>query len=1502
MLRLLPLLLFFAHLSLSAQGPISTTELNPHRPGEVYVGLQTEVSMESFLESAAFSSFATEFVVLESKRAFRTRHTFLDGILWIRIEDENAVGEAIASLSNMEAVAYAEQPPVYELFLTPDDLTPDLYSMFIVQAEEAWNISTGDADIKIAVVDDSFRLDHEDLSGAWFQNTAEIAGNGIDDDGNGYIDDVLGWDAADGNSDPSPPIFDDNQWSHGTHVAGIAGASTDNGTGIASMGFNCSLIPVKCTNASPNITHGYEGVDYALSSGADVINMSWGGNGYSQAGQALMEAANDLGIVCVAAAGNSNVTVPMYPASLDYVISVGATDQQDQKAVFSNYGTTIDVMAPGVDIMSSVPGTPSNYTQQSGTSMAAPLVAGLCGLMKSVVPEMTPLEIEDCLKSTCDDIDGSNASFVGQIGAGRVNAFQALICVSEVYAAFESETFVCPGSSVQFNDLSLNNPETWQWSFPGGSPASSTQQNPLITYNQPGVYDVSLTVANDDGVHSITMEDYITVAFPEASVSGAALVVEGMQAELGISFTGNPPFSFVLTNGVEAMTYNGIVDNPFWVSIDPGQGGEFNVTDFVADGCEGVASETGAVVTVLPSPGAFECFFTGIYGDGSVNSSGSAFINPLDNGVHAGLNHDGHAGIIRLNEDGSYDWSKGYTGIAPVIAMERAPNGDHVCLSHLNNQSYVLFRTDPDGNLLWAKSYSWGNDRYPKMVRSLGDSYIIAGWSTFGGSQDNLVILKVDADGNALWETFWDHVDDQMSYLQRTDEGGCVVTGGLHIVGGNLNYFLLELDADGDLVAKKEFDSDPLRDDNPAIIKTADGGFAVAGQITNGSYLINFVSKIDANWEHEWSYTLEDGTGDHIALGVQEDADGNLYYLLRQPDQDGAQRSHIVKFDAQGTNLWEKVGTTLSSARFFYNGLNGSDAFLTCTNMPNGPFGQNDAVVIHSDTEFDSCLLEEVVCELSPIDWEVTDWPAQTYPSQVTIQDITNQVNQIDLAYSEEIPCNLDCSTPCEIESAFVLDGEIECLSGEQTFTSMTVGADSIQWFIAGVQVSGDSIIQHTFTQTGSFQVAQVAYLDDCFDMSFIQVSAFVPDFDFSADREICLFDSTQIWINLPEEYAVSWSPVGGLSHPDSTHTMASPSQSTLYTVEYTNANGCTFSQEIQVNVDEDCCVTFPDVSFPDRLCLGDGLVLTNNTEAHGEANFLWSFPAGTSPFTEYVGFEPPELFPASVGNWEFTLLVNDGCGSHDSTFTIPVFGPPQVDAGRDTLLCEGSTIVLGSSPLAYHEYQWDPAELLDNADIAMPTATLTESQSFVLTVTGLESGCSISDTVEVTRNLAPDLGPDYLGCLGDTLIVGLDGTIADQITWSNGTSDPELVITESGTYSVDIENQCGEQSDSFTVTLDDCDCPVYVPNAFTPNDDGRNEVFKPTIACLFEDYHFTIWNRWGEVVYDSTDPAEGWIGNFQSGDHYVEDGAYVWQLRFQGLLQPAQGARELSGHVVVIR
>lgn len=419
-------------------------------------------------------------------------------------------------------VDYAEAVPYYTTTYTPNDLGPqsgsgNQWGLYQIQAENAWNISTGDPNVTVAVVDNAVAITHPDLAPVIWTNPGEIPGNGIDDDANGYVDDVNGWDAGDNDNDPNPPT---SGMSHGTHCAGTVGAATDNGTGVASIGFGISIIPVKANkNSAGNsaVSNAYDGFTYAATVQADVISNSWGGGGYSTTYQNLMNwAYNTQGCLIIAAAGNSNTSSTHYPSGYNNVIAVASTTTGDVKSSFSNYGSWVDVSAPGSNILSTWPY--SSYNSISGTSMATPLVAGLCGLMFSVDSTITRSQVESCLSSTCDNIDAANPSYIGQLGAGRINAYQALLCIQAftsptppVAAFYASDTILCVGDSTDFF-CTTPNATSFQWSFPGGTPSSSTQRNPSgIVYSTPGYHTVTLTVTNSYGNDQLSRTSYIFV-------------------------------------------------------------------------------------------------------------------------------------------------------------------------------------------------------------------------------------------------------------------------------------------------------------------------------------------------------------------------------------------------------------------------------------------------------------------------------------------------------------------------------------------------------------------------------------------------------------------------------------------------------------------------------------------------------------------------------------------------------------------------------------------------------------------------------------------------------------------------------------------------------------------------------------------------------------------------------------------------------------------------------
>ncbi|MCS7074313.1 MAG: S8 family serine peptidase, partial [Bacteroidia bacterium] len=392
---------------------------------------KSDQSMEIWNSFPEWKSIIAEFGITQIRNAARIKDPVLQKYYEVRFSKIAEVYSLMERINRLSYIELTEQKPIMRQFLTPNDVNSQQWYINKIAAPLAWDLSTGNPEIVIAIVDDAVRTTHQDLTGNIWVNPLEIPNNNFDDDGNGYIDDINGWDVSNNDNNPNPVNPSNFSFTHGTHCAGIASAKTNNGLGIASIGFSCKIMAVKCKpdgDTGPNLPDVYDGVQYAIAAGARVISMSWGSDQGGSFGQAIMNAANSYDIVLVAAAGNDNVSTPFFPASYQNVISVGSTSTSDAKSSFSNYGSTIDVMAPGSNIYSTLAGSNTSYGNQSGTSMACPMVAGLCGLILSLNPDLYPYEVENCLKNGCDNIDAQNPNYIGQIGAGRINAYQSLLC------------------------------------------------------------------------------------------------------------------------------------------------------------------------------------------------------------------------------------------------------------------------------------------------------------------------------------------------------------------------------------------------------------------------------------------------------------------------------------------------------------------------------------------------------------------------------------------------------------------------------------------------------------------------------------------------------------------------------------------------------------------------------------------------------------------------------------------------------------------------------------------------------------------------------------------------------------------------------------------------------------------------------------------------------------------------------------------------------------------
>lgn len=422
----------------------------------------------------------------------------LSGVYMLELSNPSKIDLALEILLSDKSVEYAEKVPLDRPMAPPNDTYySSQWEHTLINSEAAWVFSAGSSSVKVAIVDDAFQANitaHPDLN--FYTNPGEIT-NGLDDDNNGYKDDVRGFDVTNNSWLTNPPT---NQYYHGTRVAGTVGAITNNAIGVASIGNGIKIIPVKASDSPGTISNGYEGVVFAAIAGSNVICMPWGSPVSSITGQNVINFARLQGCVLVAAAGNDNTNSMYYPAAYNHVIAVAATQSNDVKATFSNYGTWIDVSAPGVNIYTT--DINSGYVVESGTSISAGIVAGLAGLMLSFNPGLTPEDVEACIKSSAVSIATQNPTFTGMLGTGRINASASMACVTGTtyntpVANFRANTTtVMKGGKVIFANTSTHSPTSYTWNFQGGIPSSTitSTKNPVeVTYNTTGLKSVTLT-------------------------------------------------------------------------------------------------------------------------------------------------------------------------------------------------------------------------------------------------------------------------------------------------------------------------------------------------------------------------------------------------------------------------------------------------------------------------------------------------------------------------------------------------------------------------------------------------------------------------------------------------------------------------------------------------------------------------------------------------------------------------------------------------------------------------------------------------------------------------------------------------------------------------------------------------------------------------------------------------------------------------------------------------
>lgn len=433
---------------------------------EVIVRLKSAASLNGVrgrLRAQAAASFtARAGARVSSHPTYIQAMSELDRTYVLKLQPGEDVESKLAELRKDPDIESAGPNYRYRVFRTPDDsLYGDLWGLrntgqssgsagADMDAEIAWDTVTGSASVVVAVIDTGIDTTHPDLA-------ANIG---------------TGYDFGDGDSNPHDDCTDPTVRGHGSHVSGIISAVGNNATGVTGVGWGLSIMPLKVAQSDCDLflDDVASALVYATNNGAHVVNISLGGE-HEATMQAAVNAATSAGLVVVAAAGNESTDdfTFSYPAAYSDVVAVAATDRTDQVASFSNYGSWVDIAAPGDEIRSTIPS--NTYGYKSGTSMASPMVAGVVGLMKSLNPAMTRAQILTKLAQATEDIDALNPTYVGLIGAGRINAAYALMSVNAIAPA---AGIIDTNATVSLTGVGLLTPMDIRLTRSGQSPIIAT--------------------------------------------------------------------------------------------------------------------------------------------------------------------------------------------------------------------------------------------------------------------------------------------------------------------------------------------------------------------------------------------------------------------------------------------------------------------------------------------------------------------------------------------------------------------------------------------------------------------------------------------------------------------------------------------------------------------------------------------------------------------------------------------------------------------------------------------------------------------------------------------------------------------------------------------------------------------------------------------------------------------------------------------------------------------
>lgn len=1312
----------------------------------------------------------------------------------VKLSDPTKVDQVVRHLETKSEIKFAELKEFHRTQLTPNDQFFDntnMWGLFQVDAELAWDLSTGNSSVVVAVTDNAIDTNHPDLTNKVLpgQNTAE------------------------GTNDPNP--CGGNTGFHGSHVAGTVGAETDNSIGVASIGWDISILPVaigRCSDGA--LTGGFDGIIWAADNGADVINMSWGGGGSSNYGQQVCDYAWNLGCILVAAAGNDGTDQQFYPAAYNNVVSVAATDQNDQKAGFSQYGTWLDISAPGVQIASTDENNGYQFSQ--GTSMASPLVAGFMGLMKSYAPNATNTDLINCLYSGADDIDSQNPSYIGELGAGRMNAYESLVCAQQFSVSDDAGIvdIINPTASVCANsfvpEIVLRNfggntltsvtityewngtPDTYSWtgSLPTGQTETVTLPNQTAangsytftasTSNPNGVADQNTT--NDESVQSFNVDS-------DGQIVDLELILDCFGSEITWEITDDDNNNaLVFSGGAYADNTNGQTINESFCM--PSGCYTFTIFDSYGDGMygsqwgsctiDGDYNMTDASGTVLFSMTATDADF-GNEASHQFCITNQSVLN--DAGIQSIIQPDG---IVCDNT------------VDPIVQL-RNYGADPLTSVDINYQTSGGLQTFAwTGNLNTGQSE---NVTLPAINVNAGQVTLNAFTSNPNGltdddpsnDEDNAsFVVQTNAQALPFTEDFESNPFANPSWIIDNPDNG--ITWDLETVNGN---------TPGNTAAKMDFYNYQQASQRDGMLLPL---LSLAGY-----------ASVDLYFEH--AYRRYDQTAaDSLIVYISSDC-GQTFDRLAAYAEDGTgsfatQTTNQNAFTPDVIEDWclEPViinGNPIGASCFTINldDYLGMDVIIKFESFNAGNVGNNlyidniniDGVPNNNPPVPNFSVNNNSVCEGETVDFtdqstsNITSWnwtfpggvpgtstdqnPSVVYPNAGTydvILEVTNSNGTESLVFTNEITVN---TAPTVTANA----GSLEICEGNSTQLSAS-GANSFTWD-NGLGSGATKTVAPTTTTTYTVVGSNGAGCEDQESITIV-VNPNPTVTATATDLEICEGTSTTLQGGGASTY--TWDNGLGAGQNQT----VSPTSNTVYNVTGTDAQGCSNTATVIITVDELPVLTASSGS--NTICEGDQTSLT----ATGADTYSWT------PTTGLSNPNVSSLIASPTTTTTYTVEGTNSCGSVTETVTINVDPSPNLNLTANNLeICEGSSTQIDAS--GADTYTWDNG--LGNG----ATQTVSPNTTTTYTVIGENTnGCESTEQITIDVVAAPVINVSALDnsvCAGGSTTIEANG--ATSYTWDNGlgtgatqTVSPSVTTT----YTVTGENGSNCQAtESITIQVD---------------------------------------------------------------------------------------------------